>query len=290
MGAIACGVDASVGMLEVARGKAPGAELKEGLFAKIPYSDNTFDIVTSKWAVETHESIEAVYREVRRVLKAGGFLLMVNNHPMRQFLEKKTKPRNYFTQERVEFPIFDGKLVVVEPSHTFEEYLCKYFLENFTIEAFEERFTQEAVKVDNDTYAGSFLLKAHVKKNYGEIERVQPYVTLNNGVKFPMFGLGTCYLTDAEHIRISVTECGYRMLDCASCYKNEEVVGVAINGMLNGKNPIKREELYVVSKVWQDEGEDCESACRRSLANLQVDYLDMYLVHWPIALREIQPE
>ena len=102
-----------------------------------------------------------------------------------------------------------------------------------------------------------------------------------------MVGLGTCYLTDADHIRTSVTECGYRMLDCASYYKNEDVVGVAINGMLNGENPIKREELYVVSKVWHDEVEDCEAACRRSLANLQVDYLDLYLVHWPMALREI---
>jgi len=63
------------------------------------------------------------------------------------------------------------------------------------------------------------------KPSYGAIEKTQPYVTFNNGVKFPMIGLGTCYLTDAEHMRISVVECGYRMLDCASYYKNEDVVG-----------------------------------------------------------------
>jgi len=60
---------------------------------------------------------------------------------------------------------------------------------------------------------------------YGAIERVQPSITFNNGAKCPMFGLGTYLLNDAEHIRMSVIECGYRMLDCASFYKNEEIVG-----------------------------------------------------------------
>jgi len=86
-----------------------------------------------------------------------------------------------------------------------------------------------------------------------------------------MFGLGTYLMNDAEHIRMSVIECGYRMLDCASFYKNEEIVGEAIKNILNGENAIKREELFVISKVWHSELEDCEAACRRSLAKLQID-------------------
>ena len=78
------------------------------------------------------------------------------------------------------------------------------------------------------------------------------------------------------------------MFDCASFYKNEEVVGQAFVEMF--KSGITREELYIISKVWFDEVEDVEAACRRSLKKLGVDYLDMYLVHWPIAVRAIEVE
>lgn len=77
------------------------------------------------------------------------------------------------------------------------------------------------------------------------------------------------------------------MLDCASIYKNEEFIGGVINDVVNVDKSVSREELFVISKVWWDEVEDCEAACRRSLASLQVDYLDLYLVHWPLAFRTI---
>ncbi len=80
--------------------------------------------------------------------------------------------------------------------------------------------------------------------------------------------MGTFAQTDPEHIKITGTECGYRMYDCASFYKNEDVIGAGLNAMMNGENSVKREELYIVSKVWWDEVEDCEAACRRSLERL----------------------
>ena len=59
------------------------------------------------------------------------------------------------------------------------------------------------------------------------------YVTLNNGQKMPKFGLGTCHMTDSQVMKQAVTEYGYRMYDCASFYKNEELVGQAINEIVN---------------------------------------------------------
>jgi diketogulonate reductase-like aldo/keto reductase len=77
------------------------------------------------------------------------------------------------------------------------------------------------------------------------------------------------------------------MLDCASRYKNEELVGEALTHCLNVDKSVTREEMFVVSKVWWDDVEDVEGACRRSMQKLGVEYLDLYLVHWPIALKQV---
>ena len=104
----------------------------------------------------------------------------------------------------------------------------------------------------------------------------------------PKFGLGTYHMHDSETIRKSVTELGYRMLDCASFYKNEEVVGKAIEGMM--EDGFTRDDLFVISKVWWDEVEDIEAACRRSLEKLGLQHLDLYLVHWPVAMKPVPGE
>ena len=114
------------------------------------------------------------------------------------------------------------------------------------------------------------------------------FVTLYNGHKMPKFGLGTFAMTDGKAIKQSIVDYGYRMFDCASFYKNEELVGSVLNEVLNVDKTHTREEMFVISKVWWDEVEDVEAACRRSLKKLQVDYLDLYLVHWPIAVREVK--
>ena len=78
------------------------------------------------------------------------------------------------------------------------------------------------------------------------------------------------------------------MFDCASFYKNEELVGKALHELINVDKTVTREEMFIVSKVWWDEVEDVEAACKRSLQKLGLEYLDLYLVHWPIAIREVQ--
>ena len=80
------------------------------------------------------------------------------------------------------------------------------------------------------------------------------------------------------------------MYDCASYYKNEEVVGQAINELIEVDKVVTRDELFVVSKIWWDEMSDIEGACKRSLSKLGLDYLDCYLVHWPVAVNKIEKE
>lgn len=99
----------------------------------------------------------------------------------------------------------------------------------------------------------------------------------------PVFGLGTFSLKDPKLIEKAITNDGYRMLDCASYYKNEELVGEALSKCFESGS-VKREDLFIVSKVWVDEVDDVEAACKRSLQKLGLDFLDLYLIHWPVAM------
>ncbi|UUX32764.1 aldo/keto reductase [Fundicoccus culcitae] len=105
------------------------------------------------------------------------------------------------------------------------------------------------------------------------------YVTLNNGVEMPILGFGVYQIEDAAVCEESVYQAlmtGYRSIDTASAYFNEEAVGRAIT-----RSGIPREELFITSKVWiQDYGyEATKKAFETTLEKLQVDYLDLYLIH-----------
>ena len=114
-----------------------------------------------------------------------------------------------------------------------------------------------------------------------------PRRILKNGINVPAMGLGT-FGSDkynAEQISEAVyggIRAGYRLIDCASVYQNEDKIGeVFARAFADGI--VKREELFVVSKVWNDmhgEGQVIAS-CEKSLADLKLNYLDLYLVHWP---------
>ncbi len=105
-------------------------------------------------------------------------------------------------------------------------------------------------------------------------------ITLNNGVKMPILGFGTLYLNGAvgEKCVADAISLGYRLLDTATVYGNEESVGAGIK--VSG---IKRKELFVTSKVWVDDSgyEKAKKAFETSLNKLGLDYLDLYLIHRP---------
>ncbi|CAM5208408.1 Diketogulonate reductase-like aldo/keto reductase OS=Ureibacillus acetophenoni OX=614649 GN=SAMN05877842_10731 PE=4 SV=1 [Ureibacillus acetophenoni] len=109
-----------------------------------------------------------------------------------------------------------------------------------------------------------------------------PSKTLENGVKMPYLGLGVYKMTDREEALQAITkalEVGYRSIDTAALYDNETEVGEAIRS-----SNIPREEIFVTTKVWnKDQGYDNTlRAFETSLKKLGLDYIDLYLIHWPV--------
>lgn len=110
---------------------------------------------------------------------------------------------------------------------------------------------------------------------------IVPKVKLNNGLEMPILGFGVFQVPNLEECERSVHEAiqiGYRLIDTAASYLNEEAVGKAIKG-----SGVLREELFITTKLWvQDAGyEKTKKAFERSLKKLQLDYLDLYLIHQP---------
>ncbi|MBK9989096.1 MAG: aldo/keto reductase [Betaproteobacteria bacterium] len=106
-------------------------------------------------------------------------------------------------------------------------------------------------------------------------------VTLNNGIQMPVVGFGVFQIPDAqdcERCVIDAIQTGYRLIDTAASYMNEEAVGKGIR-----QGGVAREELFITTKLWvQDVGyERTQRAIDQSLRRLQVDYLDLYLIHQP---------
>lgn len=103
------------------------------------------------------------------------------------------------------------------------------------------------------------------------------YITLNNGVKMPMAGIGTFMLSpdEAENSCISALECGYRLIDTANAYVNEKAVGRAMK-----KSGLPREEIFLETKLWPSFYEQ-EDAVEKTLERLDTDYIDLLLIHQP---------
>lgn len=114
------------------------------------------------------------------------------------------------------------------------------------------------------------------------LTRIEETCTLNSLVEMPVIGLGTYEAeeSEAEQAVQWALECGYRSFDTASAYENERAVGRAIH-----ESSVPREDLFITSKVWNEEQgfDETRQACERSLERLGTNYLDLYLVHWPVA-------
>lgn len=107
-------------------------------------------------------------------------------------------------------------------------------------------------------------------------------VALNNGINIPLIGLGTWTLSgrSAYQAIIWATEIGYRLIDTATIYGNEREIGSALKDI-----SVPRDELFITTKVWNtDQGfEKTQAAFEKSLKRLKLDYIDLYLIHWPIS-------
>lgn len=105
-------------------------------------------------------------------------------------------------------------------------------------------------------------------------------ITLNNGVKMPILGYGVFQIQakDTQRCVEDALEVGYRLIDTAAAYRNEEGVGAALKA-----SGLKREELFITTKLWIDDTSESKAtqAFEKSLKNLGLDYIDLYLIHQP---------
>lgn len=113
-------------------------------------------------------------------------------------------------------------------------------------------------------------------------KNLQDCTTLHNGVKMPWFGLGVYKVEEGQEVLDSVKAAiknGYRSIDTAAIYRNEEGVGQAIK-----ESGVSREELFITTKVWNaaQRADATLEAFERSMNKLGLDYLDLYLIHWPV--------
>lgn len=111
----------------------------------------------------------------------------------------------------------------------------------------------------------------------GKVDDVTNLIALNDGRQIPQLGIGVWQLTDGiEPALEAAIETGYRHIDTAAMYKNEAAVGRIVAG-----SGIAREQFWVTTKLWNDRHTDAAAALRESLDKLQMDYVDLFLIHWP---------
>ncbi|KAJ9598308.1 hypothetical protein L9F63_010986, partial [Diploptera punctata] len=117
-----------------------------------------------------------------------------------------------------------------------------------------------------------------------------PTIKLNSNHNFPVLGLGTYtadHIGEVERVVKDAIDVGYRHFDTAWYYKNEKEVGAAIRAKI-AEGVIKREDVFVTTKLWSSHHRPdmVVDTCKRSLANLGLEYVDLYLIHWPFAFKE----
>ena len=111
----------------------------------------------------------------------------------------------------------------------------------------------------------------------------QPIIKLRDGNMMPQLGLGVwqASIDDARKAVLKALEVGYRSIDTAAAYKNEEAIGQALQ-----ETDVPRDEIFVTTKLWNDDQQNWQQALETSLEKLELDQVDLYLMHWPCPAKD----
>ncbi len=166
-GAVCFGVDPSKAFVTEAQTKNSTSTIIEGVGENLPFEENSFDIVTSKWALQTSKNVSQILQEAARVLKPGGILLYLSKHPWQQYMEKVRDyghGADYYEQKIVTSNIYGGKISLTEPTHTISEYFNNEFYSNFEmINYVESTDFPASEQIEGDIYPTFFIVKARKK-------------------------------------------------------------------------------------------------------------------------------
>lgn len=166
-GAKVHGIDPSIEFLKKAQVNNPSGIFTEGIGENLPYGNAMFDIVTSKWAMQTSTDVPKILSEIARVLKKDGMLVFLTKHPFLQFLQKirdNGHGSNYFKQKVVTSNIYSGKIKLFEPSHTMGEYFNSDFYSNFEVLNYFEGYDFPTSEQLNGDIFPTFMIVVARKK------------------------------------------------------------------------------------------------------------------------------
>lgn len=164
-GAVVSGIDPSEAFIQLAKAKDSKLEVILGRGEELPFADQTFDVVVSKYALQTSPAVPKIIEEAARVLKPGGYFIYLSKHPLRQFLEKietlKTTGKvNYYEQEVVDSYIYERTIHLREPSHTITEYFSTDVLKKFDLlDYLEDSDFPASEQLHGYTYPTFFIAK-----------------------------------------------------------------------------------------------------------------------------------
>jgi len=163
LGADVSGLDASEKLIEIAQSEYPEVNFVHGFAENMPFEDNSFDAVFSKYAIMTSADMQPIFNDVYRVLKSGGTFVYLVTHPLRQFIERKKLDADYFDQTVVSSNIYDATVSLREPSHTLNEYFNKDFFSKYEMVDFIEAWDPAAEQIYDGKFPGFFIVKAKKK-------------------------------------------------------------------------------------------------------------------------------